>query len=355
MPPQIQALLENKKMLYAVIGGVLAILVVVLVMMHPWAPTKVESGAKTVEPSQLTIATVDSIGKAIEIQALMAREGIHIDKADGDGGKVILSLPKEATYDDKDHALISLVQSGLMDRNIGLEAFDKGDLTASREEKRIKLVRAQQGELARLIRKIKPVEDASISLSIPEPTIFKSEMKPMSASVQVTIPSGERLSKDKIRSIINLMVGSIQGLDAQHLALADTNGNTYNSVLDVGSELNDKLEEQDQYMKQKVASQLDRLVGPGHYVVTVSTLLREAAKETMVQKYDPEESAVTTKQNFTEKLNANNGRTSATGPASSFVPAGMEAAANGGGGGGSNRGYVRNGTEVSYANGKTQW
>jgi flagellar biosynthesis/type III secretory pathway M-ring protein FliF/YscJ len=39
-----------------------------------------------------------------------------------------------------------------MDKNVGLEAFDHSDITASREEKRIKLIRALQGELARLIR-----------------------------------------------------------------------------------------------------------------------------------------------------------------------------------------------------------
>lgn len=354
MPPQIAALLQDKKML-AIVGGVLVMVIMIMLFaFHPWAPDKVDEGAKPIEENQLGLATVDSIGKAIEIQALLAREGIHLDKEDGDGGKVILRLPKGSKQEEKDRALITLVQSGLMDRNIGLESFDKGDLTASREEKRIKLVRAQQGEISRLIRKIRPVEDAAVNLSIPEPTIFKSEMKPMSASIQVTIPNGERLDKAKVRSIINLIVGSIQGLDANHVSLSDTNGTVYNSVLDIGSELNDKIEEQDNYMKQKVSAQLDKLVGAGHYVVTVSTMLREAPRETMVQTFDPDKSAVSMKQGFTERLNANNGKSGlAGGPASSFVPSGVDVSASGSTS--SNRGYVRNGSEVSYANGKTQW
>jgi flagellar M-ring protein FliF len=337
-----------------IIAGLLLVVGIIVFMMLSGSGSKADKGGEPLKEDQRVLATVDSTGKAIEIQALMAREGLRMDLVAGEGSKVEVKFADDATLEERDRALITLVQSGLMDKNIGLESFDKGDLTASREEKRIKLVRAQQGELARLIRKIKPIEDASVALSIPEPTIFKSEQKPMSASVQVTIPNGERLEREKVRSIINLMVGSIQGLDAEHVALSDTNGNTYNSVLDIGAELQDKLEEQDQYMKQKVAAQLDKLVGAGHYVVTVSTLLREAPRETMVQTFDPDRSAVTSEQTFTERLNANSGRQGlAGGPASSFVPKGMDVSAAGGSSG--SRGYVRDGAEVTYANGKTQW
>lgn len=313
-----------------------------------------KNACEKIRETDRTLAKTDGgVGKAIEIQALMAREGIRTERLDEEGGKASISLQKEATYCDRDQALVTLVQSGLMDKNIGLEAFDKGDLTASREEKNIKLIRAQQGELARLIRKIDPIEDASVSLSIPEPSIFSRDQQAKSASVQVTIPSGSRLERDKVRAIINLMVGSVQGLDAKHVALSDTNGNTYNSVLDPESQMNDRIEEQDTYMKQKVANQLDRLVGPGNYVVTVSTQLREAPQEIMTQRFDPNQSAIATRQKFSENLNAKSGGTGAAGGiASSFVPNELQSAV--GGQSSSARGYQRTGEEVSYANTKTQ-
>jgi flagellar M-ring protein FliF len=307
MPPQLQALLQNRNALIGIGGGLLLLLLIVGFVVFGGAGKSAPKGGGVLEASQRNLATVESIGKAIEMQALLAREGIRLDKEEADGGKITLKFNPEATREDRDRALITMVQSGLMDKNVGLEAFDKGDLTASREEKRIKLVRSQQGELARLIRKISPIEEATVSLSIPEPTMFKSDQKPMSVSVQVTLPNAERLERNKVRSIINLVVGSIQGLDAQHVALADTNGNTYNSVVQGGAELNDQLQEQDQYMKEKVSSQLDKLVGPGNYVVTISTLLRQAAKETMTQSYDPSQSVVSSKQSFSEKLNSPNG------------------------------------------------
>ncbi|MBY0450295.1 MAG: hypothetical protein K2X01_06695 [Cyanobacteria bacterium] len=353
MPPQIAALLQNRNAMIGIIAGSVLLLVLMLVW-HPWS-TGPEKGGGTLKPNQRTLATVETIGRAIEVQALLAREGIRLDRKDADGGKATLEFQEMATQEDRDRALITLVQSGLMDKNVGLEAFDKGDLTASREEKRIKLIRAQQGELARLIRKIEPIEEASVSLSIPEPTIFRSQQKAMSASIQVTIPTGERLTRDKVRSIINLIVGSIQGLEAAHVALSDTNGNTYSSVLDSGAEMMDRLEEQDQYMKQKVSSQLDRLIGAGHYVVTVSTQLRESPRETMVQSFDPNRSVVTNKQSFTERLNARSASRGGSGGAtSSYLPSSMQSS-SGGGDGNSNRGYTRDGVEVNYANTKTQW
>jgi flagellar M-ring protein FliF len=307
--------------------------------------------AKPLNENQKTLAQVTSLGQALEIQALLAKHGIRLQQVGGDGGKTDLIFMENATQKDRDMAIITLVQSGLMDKNVGLESFDKGDLTASREEKRIKLIRAQQGELARLIRKIEPIEDASVNIAIPEPTLFRSEEKPLSASVQVTLPVGARLNKEKVRAITNLMVGSLQGLDAAHVSLSDTNGNTYNSVLEPGAEIDDKLEDQDNYMKQKVSTQLDRLVGTGNYVVTVSTELRQAPKELMVQEFDPQGAVVNSKQAFNENLNTNGGP-GAGGPASSFLPNSLATTVTGGG---PNKDYVRNGVEVNYNNSKTQW
>lgn len=331
-------------------------LVLFLVFMNPFK-SKENPDCPALTETQKSIAKVENLGKAIEIQALLAREGLQVERKTDETGKSEMEMGHHATTCDRDRALITLVQSGLMDRNVGLEAFDKGDLTASREEKRIKLIRAQQGELARLIRKIKPVEDASVSLSIPETSIFRNNQQAMSASVQISIPSGTRLPRDQVKAIINLVVGSIQGLDAKHVALADTNGNTYNSVLDGSSgDLAQRIEDQDGYMKNKVANQLDRLVGPGHYVVTVSTQIRETTKEVMTQSYDPEKTALVSRQRFSEKLNAASGNAgNSGGPVSSAIPNELSTAlTNQANSSSSSRGYNRNGEEATYANTKTQ-
>lgn len=360
MPPQLQALLQNRMAL--MIGGGVLVLIVVLVIVFSvmgggGKAKKEDPGEKKLTEAQRTLVSGAKSGKALEMRALLARQGIRLESADGTGGLVNLTFGEEATLNDRDRAMITLVQSGLMDGNLGFEAFDSGDLMASREEKRIKLIRAQQGEIARIVRKIPPIEDAAVKISIPDPTIFASDMKPPTASIQVTIPPGERLTRDKVRAVINLAVGSIQGLEAKNVALSDTNGTTYNSVLNSSMEMQDKMEEQDAYMKQKVAAQLDRLIGPGHYVVTVSTLLREARRETMVQGVDPTKSGVANKQRFRESLaSQDQGGAMAGGPVSSFIPPELQQAADSQQAGSeSSKGYVREGAETTFENGKVQY
>jgi flagellar M-ring protein FliF len=371
MPPQLQALLQNRRMLIIVGGALVAVLVILIVLLSVFGGKKVETdpGELALTEEQLGLAEGVSGGKAVEIRALLARQGIRMNTTPGTGGTVSLSFPEETTLNERDQALLTIAQSGLMDGKLGMEAFDKSDMMASREEKQIKLIRAQEGELARIIRKMPPVEDAHVKISVPDPTLFASDRRPPSAAVQVTLPPNERLTRDKVRAIINLMVGAVQSMEAKHVALSDTNGNTYNSVLDSSMELQDKAAEQDFYMKQKISAQLDKLIGAGHYVVTVSTFLREAPRETMVQNFDPAKSAVANKQRFQEKLkdgrSGNVAFSHAGGPVSGYLPPELDSKVaiekqvhgddvvhtieDGDGG------YLREGTEVRYQNGHTQW
>lgn len=353
MPPQLQQLLQNRRLLIAAGALLLIILAIVIVVVMVASSGKKDGEARRLNENERLLATVDNMGRAIEIQALMAREKINLIREDIEGGKAGLRFQPDATTDDRDRALVTLVQSGLMDKNVGLEIFDKGDITASREEKRIKLVRARNGELSRLIRKIDPIQDATVFISLPEPTIFKRDMVPPSATVQVTLSPGERLTRDKVRSIINLLVGSIENLDAKHVSLTDTNGNVYNSVLDPTDELMDKLEERDRYMEQKVKTQLDKLLGPHKYVATVATYLREAPKTEMALNYDPQQSAVAKTAGFKENLNSQQrGSGLAGGPVSSYIPDDVDV--SGAGAERSQRGYSRTGQEVEYNAGKKQ-
>ena len=183
-------LLENKPLLY----GIIAVVVIVVAMSITVGVVTSSNGAsgkgvvkEKIINEELDLLTTDNLGKAIEIQALLAREGIEVQRKP-DGTKSTLFLSKY-TQSQRDRALIAIVKSGLMDQNVGLEIFDKGDFTSTKEDKRIRLARAINGELSRLIRKIPPIENASVFISIPEQTMFTTMQKPITATVQITIPS----------------------------------------------------------------------------------------------------------------------------------------------------------------------
>lgn len=343
-----QNLFQNK--------AAIAIIVAIVLGMVGFGLFYMSRGKAVIAPSEgklgkeTDILKTDDMGKALEVQALMARQGIDV-KRSMDGPNNILYLDKDAKMSDRDRAYIAIVQSGLMDRNIGLEIFDKGDFTSSKEDKRIRLARAINGELARLIKRIPPIIDASVFVSIPEPTVFTAFKKPITATIQVTLPLGSSLDKDKERAILNLLLGSIQGLDAKNVSLSDTNGNVYNSLIDPADDMMALLEENDQYMKNKVMIQLDRLIGAGKYVVTVSTFLRQTPVQTEQLIFNPEESSVSSKQVFKENLgDSESEKRIMSGAVSSFIPGGLP----GGPQSNSSRNYERSAEETQFGLGKTQ-
>ena len=347
---KIQELLKNKTVMYAAIG-VVAVLLFLIIGMVIYFGTKPKDNAQTYEKvinEPFVLFTTDNPGKAIEVQALLARENIVATRK-AEGSKTTLSLEKY-TPSQRDQALLTIVSSGLMDQYVGLEIFDKGDFTSTKEDKKIRLARAINGELSRLIRKIDPIENASVFISIPEQTMFSQDKKPITATVQIVIPSGTKLEANKIRAIKNLLLGSVSGLIAENISITDTNGNVYNSIANSSDDQLAKLQEQDQYMQAKVASQLDRLVGKGNYVVTVSTFLRQVPKETTKIEYDPNSKIALTEQTFSEGLGDRTQDSNAgLNAVSVYLPNGLPAA---GSDSSQNRSYSRTAREVNYGVGK---
>lgn len=350
-----QKILQNKPLLYGIIGGVVLFVALILTLSIVGASNKNSAGAARVVSEKvikepLDLLTTDNLGKAIEIQALLSREGIVASrKIDGTKSTIFL---KEYTMTQRDQALLAIVKSGLMDQNIGLEIFDKGDFTSTKEDKKIRLVRAINGELSRLIRKIPPIENASVFISIPEQTMFTSMQKPVTATVQIVMPSGEKLDQLKVKAITNLLLGSVSGLEAENIAITDTNGNVYHSIMNASDEMLARIEENDKYMQQKVQIQLDRLIGKGNYVATVSTFLRQAPAEKYSTDYDPERKASVSEQSFNEGLGDETRDSNRNiNAVSVYLPNGL---ANGGADSSQERSYSRTATETQYGVSKTQ-
>ena len=346
-------ILNNKPLLYGIIGAL--VLSVALIITIGFAiSAKSSNGPKTVKEKvikeNLDLLTTDNLGKAIEIQALLAREGINIQRR-VDGTKSTLYL-QNYTMTERDRVLLAIVKSGLMDQNVGLEIFDKGDFTSTKEDKRIRLARAINGELSRLIRKIPPIENASVFISIPEQTMFSADQKPITATVQVVMPSGEKLDAMKIKAIRNLLLGSINGLTSENISITDTNGNVYDSIITAEDDILQKLQENDAYMQQKVSKQLDKLVGKGNYVATVSTYLRESPMDRSTIDFDPNKKTAVTEQTFSEGL-GDQTRDSNKGinAVSVYLPNGLPAS---NADSSQNRSYSRTARETQYGVAKVQ-
>lgn len=354
---------ENKPLLYTIIicAGLAVVMFISMICVvasvnnskskSPEGQMKIAQ--RVIKNDPVTLFTTENAGKALEVQALLAREQIVATKVDN-GSKTSLVL-KEYTKDQRDRALLAIVKSGLLDEHTGLEIFDKGDFTSTKDDKKIRLIRAINGELARLIRKIPPIENAQVFISIPEQSFFAQNQKPITATVQITMPSGERLDNMKIKAISNLLLGAVHGLEADNISITDTNGTVYNSIIGASDDALAKIEENDKYMQSKVNAQLDKLIGKGNYIVTVSTFLTQAPVEKSSILYDPDQKTSVSEQHFRENLGDNNDNTTTSGmsPVSVYVPNGIKTSVQTGKTS-QDRQYSRSATETQYGVSKTQ-
>lgn len=344
----IKELLQNKTVLYSVIGGVCAIIFVIILVVCLSVGGKSSNGEviDKIEKEQFDIVTTDNQGKALEIQSILAREKINAKrKSEGSKTTVFLEAGKY-TNSQRDRALLVLVKSGLIDQNVGLEIFDKNDFTSTREDKRIKLARAVNGELSRLIRKMPNVDNATVLVSIPESSFFKADKKPISATVMLTVASGVKLDASVIKAIKSLLMGSVVDLSAENISITDSNGNVYNSMVKSIDDQIAKIQENDSYMQNKVAAQLDMLLGHGNYVVTVSTSLNQVPKEITSIQYNPDGKTSLTEQTFREGLGDTSQDTNKGSDAVSvYLPNGLQ---NSSSTSSQNKNYSREATEKTY-------
>ena len=355
-------LTENKPLLYTLIAcvGIVAVMFIITIsVLLNTAPSntnasperKIKAAERVIKNDPVTLFTTDNPGKALEVQALLAREQITTAKVEN-GSKVSIIL-KEYTKDERDRAFLTIVKSGLIDEHTGLEIFDKGDFTSTKDDKKIKLVRAINGELARLIRKIPPIENAQVFISIPEQTFFAQDQKPISATVQITMPSGERLDNMKVKAISNLLLGAVHGLESDNISITDTNGTVYNSIIGASDDAIAKIEENDKYMQAKVNAQLDKLIGKGSYIATVSTFLTQSPVEKSSILYDPDQKTSVSEQSFRENLGDNANGEGISNPVSVYVPSGADGAIRTSASS-SDRRYSKSATETQYGVSKTQ-
>lgn len=360
----LKQLTENKPLLVTMIISIVAICLVLVMGVAMLAGAgssnanksqdgQIKKAEKIIKNDPITLFTTDNAGKALEVQALLAREQIKVTKV-SNGSKMDLVL-KEYTQDQRDQALLAIVKSGLLDEHTGLEIFDKGDFTSTKDDKKIRLIRAINGELARLIRKIPPIENAQVFVSIPEQTFFATDQKPITATVQITMPSGERLDNMKVKAISNLLLGAVHGLESENISITDTNGTVYNSIIGASDDAIAKIEENDKYMQSKVNAQLDKLVGKGSYIATVSTFLTQAPVEKSSILYNPDQKTAVSEQNFKENLGDNQSDNSSTGinPVSVYVPSGVKTGVSAGSSS-QDRRYSRTASETQYGVSKTQ-
>ncbi len=201
-----------------------------------------------------------------------------------------IKVPKDVVYKER----IALASKGVpKSGKVGFELFDKQEFGATEFDQRIKYLRALEGELARTIESLEPIEKATVHIALPKESVFTEKSVPPSASVTLVIKPYTKLSPKQIMGIKNLVAAAVPKLSPENVQLVDQNGeplgskNLLQSEL-VASQIRYKKEFEKSY-ERKIVNLLAPIVGGEHKVVAKVSADFDFSQEDVVSEYyDPD-------------------------------------------------------------------
>lgn len=108
----------------------------------------------------------------------------------------------------------------------GYELMDKEEMLGSSQfVQNVRYKRSLEGELARSIMALDPVENARVHLGLSESSSFVMTNKPQSsASVMLQLRYGKHLDEQQVAAIVQLVAGSVPGMQAASVRVVDQAG-----------------------------------------------------------------------------------------------------------------------------------
>ncbi len=265
--PNVQAAIanlgQNRKMVFIGAGVVTIILAIVIIV---FATAKSNDRGE-----QIILVKALEQDRAFEIVSKLKTADIEGKIEDNEQpGKVDLKVYEK----DFDKAALTLARSDLL-QDEGFNLFDKSDWAASDYDKRIKMMRAVNGDLSRIVSRMTGIKWATVRVNIPEPQLFSQYQAATTSTVQVELPEDyTKLTRAQVRSIINLLVGYVPNLQKNNISIIDTNGETYSTVDSeeiAASELLEESERVNKIVQKRIEEYLAPLIGTGSFIVRVSS------------------------------------------------------------------------------------
>ena len=241
-----------------------------------------------------------------------------VDKLNATGVKYELAasgttimVPNSQLYDTR----LAVAAAGFpKTSDTGYALLDGMSMTSSEFQQQITYQRALEGELAKTISAMDGVQAASVKLAIPKDSVFVSTKADPTASVFVKTAAGSSLTTANVQAIINLVSASIQGMTAKDVAVIDSNGVVLSTVGGNTTTLmqSGQVSDYEHRVAANVQAMLDRVVGAGNAVVSVSADLNYDQTARTSETFTSDPSAAPLSQSSTVE-NYTGGSSTATG------------------------------------------
>lgn len=201
-----------------------------------------------------------------------------------------IMVPTDLVYKTR----ISVAALGIpKNSKVGFEIFDKQEFGATDFEQRIKYLRALEGELARTIEGLMPIDKASVHVAIPKESVFTQRQTEPTASIVLEINPSMSLGLKQITGIKNLVAASVMKLTPKNVKIVNQDGVPLGE--EDGLYQNDMIKNQITYQKDyeadyetKIRNVLAPIVGGKNKVVANVTIDFDFAREDSTSEvYDP--------------------------------------------------------------------
>lgn len=196
-------------------------------------------------------------------------------------------------------------EGSLVGQGIGFEIFDTVQMGQTDFVQRINYQRALQGELSRTMSEFPNVESARVHLVIPQRSLFVEEQQPPSASVVIRLKDPSvKIPPREVTGMVNLLTMAVEGLDANHVSITDSNGKAVYTPEDEGTGLNNAHLEYRVRLQSTLERRIDELLspvlGPGKYIAKVSADLDYSQRTIRREIFDPDKVVVRSEQRTEE-------------------------------------------------------
>jgi len=232
---------------------------------------------------------------------------------------------------------IDLAGQGLPAQAKGYELFDEPSLGTTPFQQNVNLLRAKQAVIAKTIRQLEPVANATVEIARPEPSPFIREKQPTTASVMVQLRPNGALSRAQVNGIVAFVSKAVEGLTPENVTVMDGKGNQLSEQggpeAGVVSSQLDYRRAVESYLAEKAQAILIPSLGAGRAVVKVTADINFQNRKEVHETINPDQKALK-KERTTTRTNNSSGGGGARGVAGATPNlAGRQSGASAGGGG----------------------
>lgn len=174
-------------------------------------------------------------------------------------------------------------------------------------QQHVKFRMALEGELGRLISRIRGVRSAKVTLALPKKSLFIEEEEKPTASVVMDLAPSISFTRGQVLTVAHLVANSVEGMVKEDVVVVDQTGKLLSRSLqrdDAAGSFEDQFAFRrafEQRLEAKIIAQLEPVVGEGRVKPSVSVEMSFDKITTNEEIFDPDATVVRSEQISTEQ------------------------------------------------------